>query len=134
MAVGDDGLLTKAAESLLGAESEFAAGRYDNVANRCYYACFQAAVAALEAAGIRPAGGRKAQWSHSAVQAQFSGLLINRRKQYPSSLRSVLSDLFILRQLADYARESVSEAAARQSLRQSRDFLAAVRGKWKDGP
>jgi len=40
--------LIKAEESLLGAESEFTHGRrYNNVANRCYYACFQAAVAAL---------------------------------------------------------------------------------------
>jgi uncharacterized protein (UPF0332 family) len=28
--------LTKAEESLQGAESEFAQGRYDNAANRCY--------------------------------------------------------------------------------------------------
>ena len=39
--------LAKAQESLAGAESEFAAGRYNNCANRCYYACFQAAIHAL---------------------------------------------------------------------------------------
>lgn len=128
MPEADDVFLEKAASALLGAESELAASRYDNVANRCYYACFQAAVAALEAAGIRPAGGRTGQWSHSALQAQFSGKLINRRKRYPSSLRNVLSDLFILRQLADYSRESVSEAVARQALRRSREFVAIVRG------
>ena len=44
--------LIKAEGSLLGAESEFTHGRYNNVANRCYYACFQAAVAALHQAGI----------------------------------------------------------------------------------
>ena len=37
----------KAQESLAGAESEFANGRYNNCANRCYYACFQTAIAAL---------------------------------------------------------------------------------------
>ena len=33
--------LAKAEESLAGAESEYANGRYNNCANRCYYACFQ---------------------------------------------------------------------------------------------
>lgn len=127
MAEAEDKLLHKAALALAGAESEFAAGRYENAANRCYYACFQAAVVALEAAGIYPTGGQKAKWSHSAVQAQFVGLLINRRKRYPSSLRNVLPRLSAFRQQADYTRESVSEADARQALRQSRMFVAAIR-------
>ena len=32
--------LEKAVESLAGAESEYVNGRYNNCANRCYYACF----------------------------------------------------------------------------------------------
>ena len=44
----------KADESLAGAVSEFANGRYNNCANRCYYSCFLAAVHALVTAGIRP--------------------------------------------------------------------------------
>ena len=52
----------KAEESLAGAEVEFASGRYNNSANRAYYACFQAAVAALIRAGVRPTGG--GEWSH----------------------------------------------------------------------
>ena len=44
--------LNKSEESLAGAESEYANDRYDNCANRCYYACFQAAIAALLQAGI----------------------------------------------------------------------------------
>jgi uncharacterized protein (UPF0332 family) len=52
--------LAKATESLLSAESEFVNGRYNSCANRCYYACFQAAIAALLSEGIHPAG----QWSH----------------------------------------------------------------------
>jgi uncharacterized protein (UPF0332 family) len=56
--------LTKAEESLLGAESEFAQGRHNNAANRCYDACFQAAVAALHRAGIVPRGGRS-DWGHA---------------------------------------------------------------------
>jgi uncharacterized protein (UPF0332 family) len=36
--------LAKAEESLLGAISELEQGRYNNSANRAYYACFQAAI------------------------------------------------------------------------------------------
>jgi uncharacterized protein (UPF0332 family) len=48
--------LTKAYESLLTAESEFANGRYNSCANRTYYVCFQTAIAAILNEGIRPAG------------------------------------------------------------------------------
>lgn len=50
--------LTKAEESLRGAEREFARSRYNHAANRCYDACFQAAVAALHYVGMAPRGGR----------------------------------------------------------------------------
>src|SRR5256885_9742308 len=39
--------LAKAEESLVGAASELAHGRYNNSVNRAYYACFQAAIAVL---------------------------------------------------------------------------------------
>ena len=74
--------LDKARESLAGADSEYANGRYNNSANRCYYACFQAAIAALLVAGVRPAA---VQWSHTFVQGQFIGNLINRRKRYATT-------------------------------------------------
>ena len=48
--------LAKAKASLAGAQSELEQRRFDNVANRAYYACFQAAVAGLIWAGLRPAG------------------------------------------------------------------------------
>jgi uncharacterized protein (UPF0332 family) len=44
--------LAKAEESLLGAVSELDQGRYNNSVNRSYYACFHAAVAALQHAGL----------------------------------------------------------------------------------
>jgi uncharacterized protein (UPF0332 family) len=64
--------LTKAIESLLTAETESINGRYNSCANRCYYACFQAAIVSLLSEGIRPAG----HWNHQFVQAQFVGVLI----------------------------------------------------------
>jgi uncharacterized protein (UPF0332 family) len=115
--------LAKATESLLTAESEFVNGRYNSCANRCYYACFQAAIAALLREGIRPHG----QWSHEFVQAQFVGVLINQRKRYDPQLRRVLLDNQSLRHEADYRPELVTAAQARRALSRSRLFVTAVR-------
>jgi uncharacterized protein (UPF0332 family) len=115
--------LAKATESLLTAESEFANGRYNSCANRCYYACFQAAIAALLREGIRPAG----QWSHAFVQAQLVGVLINQRKRYDPELRRVLADNQSLRDRADYRPELVTATQAGRALRRTRAFVAAVR-------
>src|SRR6266436_6833640 len=95
--------LAKATESLLTAESESVNGRYNSCANRCYYACFQAAIAALLREGIRPRG----QWSHGFVQAQLVGVVINQRKRYDPQLRRVLADNQTLRDQADYRAELV---------------------------
>jgi uncharacterized protein (UPF0332 family) len=115
--------LAKATESLQTAESEFANGRYNSCANRCYYACFQAAIAALLREGIRPRG----QWSHQFVQAQLVGVLINQRKQYDPALRRVLSDNLTLRDQADYRPALVSSTQASRALRRSRLFVSAIR-------
>jgi uncharacterized protein (UPF0332 family) len=117
--------LTKAYESLLTAESEFANGRYNSCANRTYYACFQAAIAAILTEGIRPAG----QWNHQFVQAQFVGVLINKRKRYETELRRVLSDNQSLRDKADYRPEFVTAIQASRALRRTRQFVTAIRQK-----
>src|SRR3712207_2790846 len=116
--------LAKASESLLSAESEFVNGRYNSCANRCYYACFQAAIVALLQEGIRPHGQ---QWSHEYVHAQFVGVLINQRKRYDPDLRRVLADNQSLRELADYRPELVTATQASRALRRSRTFVTAVR-------
>jgi uncharacterized protein (UPF0332 family) len=123
----NDAFIDKAVAALVGAESELRAGRYENVANRCYYACFQAAIVALEVSGVHPAGGVGARWSHQAVQAQFVGILINRRKLYPSNLRETLSLVSATRQKADYTRHRISEREARRALRLSQEFVEAIR-------
>jgi uncharacterized protein (UPF0332 family) len=115
--------LAKATESLQTAESEFANGRYNSCANRCYYACFQAAIAALLLEGIRPRG----QWSHEFVQAQLVGVLINQRKRYDPELRRVLADNQMLRDKADYRAAFVTATQASRALRRTRTFVAAVR-------
>lgn len=116
----------KARESLEGAQSEFATQRYNNCANRCYYATFQAAIYALAHAGVQPAAGPAGEWSHSFVQAQFSGQLVGRRRLYAAGLRDTLSDNLVLRQRADYRVQYVSETQARRALRRSEEFVRAI--------
>lgn len=120
------GYLAKAIESLEGAESELANRRFNNCANRCYYACFQAAIAALLSSGIqaRSPGGH---WRHEHVQAQFIGQLINRRRHYPPSLRRYLGENMVLRQAADYEGDTISEIQASRAVRRSREFVDSAR-------
>ncbi len=115
----------KAIESLDGAESELANRRFNNCANRCYYACFQAAIAGLLAAGIQ-ARSPNGQWRHEHIQAQFAGQLINRRKLYPATFRRALGDHMLLRHTADYDIDSVSEIQAHRALRRTRELVEAV--------
>src|ERR687886_2770165 len=96
--------MIEAVESLQTAQSEFANSRYNSCANRCYYACFQSAIAALLAEGIRARG----QWSHEFVQGQFVGVFINQRHLYETQLRRVLSGNQNLRDKADYRPELVN--------------------------
>ena len=70
MTMDEQGFFLKAIECLEGAASEYTNGRYNNCANRCYYATFQAAVFALRKAGIAPSSD---QWGHEFVPAQFEG-------------------------------------------------------------
>src|SRR5579871_4109833 len=117
--------LRKADESWARADSEFANDRFHNCANRCYYACFLAAVYALREAGTQPVSGQDA-WSHAFVQAQFTGQLIRRSKRYPDALRDTLSRTFILRRTADYTLDEVSQTQAARALDRTRAFLAAI--------
>ncbi len=117
--------LTKAEESLASAESDFGHARYNSCANRCYYACFQAAIAALLREGIRPTG----RWGHDYVQAQFAGQLVHRRKRYASEFRTTLVETFALRRIADYSTDSVSRAEGRRALTQTSAFTKAIAGR-----
>jgi len=120
-----DVFLREARESLDGAESEATDGRFNNCANRCYYACYQAAVAALMQAGVRTPGTR-GQWSHEYVPAQFAGLLIQRRKLYPSSLRDASARTRAMRQIADYEDKMIPREQAERLVRRAREFVDAV--------
>jgi uncharacterized protein (UPF0332 family) len=117
--------LEKALESLAGATSEYSNRRFNNCANRAYYACFQGAVAVLRAAGFRPTGSQDT-WSHATLHATFARELITRRKVYPADDRDVLARTYTLRQSADYSQDLVSDSQAERVLRRAGDFLAHI--------
>lgn len=125
-------VLAKAAESLAGATSEYVNGRYNNLANRAYCAAFQAAIAALDLAGINPPGN-KDFWGHAFVNGQFTGLLINRRKRYPASVRDSLSVLLRVREQADYRQSPVTATQADRMLRRARNFVTIVTAREQEG-
>jgi uncharacterized protein (UPF0332 family) len=119
--------LAKAWESLAGAESELLHRRFNNCARGAYYACFQAAVAALLEAGLSPRDPA-GLWGHDFVQASFVGQLIHRRKHYPATLRRTLTELLGLRYKADYQAASVSQREATQVVQRARAFVQEVEG------
>ena len=125
--------LAKARASLAGAHSELGQRRFDNAANRAYYSCFQAAVAALIWAGLRPPGGA-ATWDHGFVQARFVGELINRRKRYASDLRDTLSATMRQRHKADYQYDNVTADQAIRMVRRAARFVEEVGSKREERP
>jgi len=78
--------------------------------------------------GVYPPNPR-AEWGHAFVQAQFAARLIDRHKEYPGSLRDLLSRLLSLRQTGDYRTEHVSEMQAERAVRRARNFVQAIQAK-----
>lgn len=114
----------KADESLAGAQSEYDNGRFNNRANRAYYAVCQTAVAALLRNGIQ----RKDEtWPHTFVQSEFVGKLVNRRHRYPARLRDTLAELQRYRHRADYRGISITRADANIAVRRCHEFVEIVR-------
>ena len=119
-----DEYMTKARESLAGAESEFENERFNNGVNRAYFAAFQAAISALLRDGIRRGDDT---WPHKYVQSEFSGRLINRRRRDPPRFRATLAELQRLRHRADYRGATIAWPDARNALLFSNEFVDAVR-------
>ena len=120
---GGSDYLAKSRECLDGARIAYQGARYNNCANRSYYACFQAAIHALLLEGFCPTRG---DWGHDFVQAQFVGQLINRRHLYGTALRPVLETNRELREVADYQLTPVGEARASRALRRAESLVGAV--------
>lgn len=117
--------LAKAQESVTGARSELLAGRFNNSANRSYYAIFQAAIHAILAARIRPPN-TSGEWNHGWVQGQFNSEIISRRHLYPTDLRGVMNQNYLVRVQADYAPEAVTQIVASRALRRAERFVGTI--------
>lgn len=80
--------LGKAHSSYRGAEACLDRQAFDSCINRCYYAVFQGAIAALiRLTDFRPQGG---EWSHKATQAEFNRRLVIRRKVFAGEIGRTL--------------------------------------------
>jgi uncharacterized protein (UPF0332 family) len=121
--------LARALESVRGARIEYDGGRHNNSVNRSYYACFQAAIFALQMDGIQAFRG---DWGHDFVQSQFNGLLINRRHLYSPELRTTLPDNYELRRQADYAVSPVAQVQVLRALRRAERFVAAIVRRYEE--
>jgi uncharacterized protein (UPF0332 family) len=119
--------LWKALASLSGAELELASDFFNNAVNRAYYACYQAAVAALVAEGIAP--DLENFWPHDVVHAQFAQLLIDTRGRYPGELRATLKAIFDERLKADYEPDVIGRATAAEAVSRARAFVQTIAAK-----
>ncbi|MEW6297634.1 MAG: HEPN domain-containing protein [Thermodesulfobacteriota bacterium] len=116
--------LGKAQSSYAGARACLERGAFDSCVSRCYYAVFQAAIAALlQLADFRPQGG---EWSHKATQAEFNRRLVMRRKVFSGQTGKTLLTLVEWRHRADYSPVSGGRQPARTSASLAEAFLSAV--------
>jgi len=116
--------LAKARNNLRTAQSAYEQGDFDSCVSRCYYAVFQAAIAALiRLTDFRPAGG---EWSHKVTQAEFNRRLVMRRKVFSGQIGRTLLTLIEWRHRADYAPINTSRQIARAGIALAEAFLSAI--------
>jgi uncharacterized protein (UPF0332 family) len=117
--------LRKAEQCLAGAALAVRHGQYNNAANRAYYAVFQAAIAALSAAGVEPPAPR--YWSHDFVLREYCRQAPDDGGRYAGSCRTTLKALQDVRLKADYETEALSRITGERALTLAQDFVDAVR-------
>jgi uncharacterized protein (UPF0332 family) len=116
--------LEKAKNSYAGARACLDNAAFDSCVSRCYYAVFQAAVAALIAlTDFRPQDG---EWSHKATQAEFNRRLVMRRKVFPGAIGRTPLILIEWRHRADYSSVTANRQTAKRAVTLAAAFLAAV--------
>jgi uncharacterized protein (UPF0332 family) len=114
--------LTRAIESLKAAELCLSESLVNSAVSRAYYAMFQAAQAALEAAGLV-----RSEWTHKGLHSSFNRDLIHQRKLYPRVLRDYLTSALAVRQAADYGETGVSDKIAHRQVRRAAQFVNATK-------
>jgi uncharacterized protein (UPF0332 family) len=113
--------LSRAVESLRAAELCLREDLVNSAASRAYYAMFQAAQVALEAAGLV-----RSEWSHKGLHTSFNQELIQRRKLYPRVLRDYLTAALTVRQAADYGEPGISAKVAQRQVQRAVAFVQRV--------
>lgn len=115
-------LLAKARQAAASAHLLLDHGDVDGACNRAYYAMFDAAKAALQAA--MPSEESLIR-SHSGLIAAF-GLRLVKPGQVAPELGKALNRVFDIRQVADYTGEAVSLDLASWAVAQADIFVTAM--------
>jgi uncharacterized protein (UPF0332 family) len=116
--------LEKAQSSYAGALACMERGAFDSCVSRCYYAVFQAAIAALiQLTDFRP---QKGEWSHKTTQAEFNRRLVMRQKVFSGEIGRILLTLIERRHRADYSSVSTGGRIAQASAILAKTFLSTV--------
>ncbi len=116
-----EGFFAKARRGMASAERCFAVEDYEGSANRAYYACFHAVIAALARYGIEH--GKK---PHDWVQSQFAAELVHRRKLFPRDFVPLLLDVQRIRHSADYEPSTLPKSVATKQLRQAQRLVQTI--------
>jgi uncharacterized protein (UPF0332 family) len=114
-------LLEKADRASKSAKLLLEVGDKDGACSRAYYAMFDAARAALTAAGFAPEELK----THSSVIGQF-GLRMVKTGLVAREIGKSLNDVQEIRQLADYLPAQVPEDRAKWAVDQAFKFVNAV--------
>ena len=119
------GYIAKAEENFEAAKHAIEQGWYNIAGSRAYYAAFHAAIALLQRfTSYRPDRQKgRVRWSHAAVQAQCSNLLVRGAKILPAGHKSTLPELMGYRETADYGSDNLSKRFAREALKKAKDFV-----------
>lgn len=113
----------KALLALAGAESEFAAGRYNNAIGRAYYYCFHLAVAARIAAGERP-DRTPERWRHGLTLRALDRLLTHWSEA--ANLLGQMADIYSMRLRAGYELPLSTEMEASETIERAKVLGAVI--------
>jgi len=113
--------MEKARDNLNAAQLCLENGFLNASANRAYYAAFHSAVAILAHKGFR-----KDRIDHEWVQAQFNAKLIRGKKVFPAKIRSYLSDMQAIRNIADYGEIDVGKKVALKQIAKAAEIVGLI--------
>ncbi len=113
-------LMAKAAQAAESARMLLTSGDADGACNRAYYAMFDAARAALRAAG------HDVGKTHRGVLNAFNDLLV-KDGPMPKEAGRLLKHAEAFRYVADYSDNAVNLADARNMVEQAESFVMTVR-------